>query len=269
MASSYRTLRELDILEGEPTAIIRVRNLQTTIQGPSDAWGRPGRPQPALVSAEVSLKKPFGSSSSSDAVAKDTVHYGLLSKAVLATLDKLARQQASGAAVTLMSAVQELFTDLTGLDINGFASGDGDFGPFLDTDVVRRLTVTFTLPKASLLGSGVAVTGSVLYGNGVIEARGGSLNLVGLRVPTLIGVNDNERLAKQITVANIGIEHYSRAEDYFTEIEAEVVDVSISSPRSVHEHIADRRQDNVQVLVRDTGGSGIGPFAKNHAVSRT
>ena len=89
MAPTLNTLGQVRQTGGEPNAVVRVRNLQYTIKGPQDAWGRPGRPQPVLVSAEVSLYQPFKSSSSKDVVASDTVHYGLLSKSILATLGRL------------------------------------------------------------------------------------------------------------------------------------------------------------------------------------
>jgi hypothetical protein len=94
---------------------------------------------------------------------------------------------------------------------------------------VRVLTVTVGLPKASLLGEGVSVTASAVFdeaGRGVMEARAMALEVKGLRVPTLVGVNANERLARQFVVVTVTVEGLTTKEDIYTEIEAEVVRVS-------------------------------------------
>ena len=65
---------ELQSQLGWSPSTIRVKNLQANIKGPADAWNRKGKQQPMLISAEVSLSKPFVSSSSTDAVEGDTVH---------------------------------------------------------------------------------------------------------------------------------------------------------------------------------------------------
>ena len=78
---------------GEPVAVVRVRDLQGQGAVPvgRDAWGRPGRPQPVLLSAEVSFARPFGAASEGDRLGAETVHYGTLSKSLLAGLE-LCRQ---------------------------------------------------------------------------------------------------------------------------------------------------------------------------------
>lgn len=49
-----------------------------------------------------------------------------------------------------------------------------------------------------------------------------------MRVPTLVGVNDNERLAKQFVITTVTVEGFTRGEDVYTEIEAVVVKVGAS-----------------------------------------
>lgn len=68
---------------GEPPAIVRVRNLQSVMTAGRDAWGRAAKPQPVLLSSEVSFARAFETSSARDAVDAETVHYGNLSKALL------------------------------------------------------------------------------------------------------------------------------------------------------------------------------------------
>lgn len=229
MAPSLQTRWEVQQIAGEPIAVIRARQLQYTIQGPQDAWGRQGRPQPLLVSAEVSLTQPFGSSSSKDVVASDTVHYGLLSKAILATLGRL-EKTAEARSMSLHGLLESIWSDLTGL---GFDGSDADLAgrkAFLSLQYVRSLTVTVDLPKATLLGGGVSLSATSVLETAssktTAKATAMTLNLKGLRIPTLIGVNDNERIAKQVVVANIGIDKYYSQQDAYAPLEAIVVEVS-------------------------------------------
>ncbi|KAH7170950.1 hypothetical protein EDB81DRAFT_185224 [Dactylonectria macrodidyma] len=229
---------QLQFAERQPSAVIRVRNVQSTIQGPHDAWGRPGRPQPILVSAEVSLAQPFEWSSSADQVAPDTVHYGLLSKAILATLKRLEVQAAEGQVATLHEVLRSIWFDLTGLDISGARVDTDKKESFLTLAFVCRLSVSVVLPKASLIGGGVSLTASAIFQESSMMARNLGLNLQGLRVPLLIGVNQNERLAKQIVVANIVIEKYRNEEDDYVDLEAVVVDCMTDSEFGTLEALA-------------------------------
>jgi hypothetical protein len=101
----------------------------------------------------------------------------------------------------------------------------------VDVSRVRRLALTVALPKASLLGDGVSLTASALFaeGTGRMEARAMALEISRLRVPTLVGVNTNERLAKQFVVTTVTVEGFDRPDDVYTEIEAVVVKVSTAS----------------------------------------
>ncbi|KAH7163063.1 dihydropteroate synthase [Dactylonectria estremocensis] len=256
MAVSLQTAWQLQIAEGQPSAAIRVRNVQSTIQGPHDAWGRPGRPQPILVSAEISLVQPFGRSSSADQVAPDTVHYGLLSKAIIATLKRLEMQAADGQVATLHGVLSSIWSDLTGLNTLGASVNADKKEPFLALAFVRRLSVSIVLPKASLIGSGVSLSASAVFQESSMTARGLVLNLEGLRVPTLIGVNPNERLAKQIVVANIGIEKYRNDEDDYVPLEAVVVDAMTESSFETLEALATKVASHItKHLKSDLGNS--------------
>ncbi|KAF7551457.1 hypothetical protein G7046_g7721 [Stylonectria norvegica] len=231
----FQTAWQVQHAAGEPAAVIRVRNLQATIQGPHDAWGRPGRPQPVLISAEVTLSQPFGDSSSADAVAPDTVHYGLLSKAILGALKRLEEKAEAGnhTPASLLVVLDTVWEGLTGLSVRSYTFRS-ESSAFLNVSAIKHLLVTVDLPKASLLGSSVSFTASAAFGDTSgrkfgtqVQTRSLVLNLNGLRVPTLIGVNDNERKAKQIVVANIGIEgyHFLFPDDVYSQLENSIVDV--------------------------------------------
>lgn len=229
-------------LAGQPPAKVRVRNLQTSIEGPSDAWNRKGKQQPISVSASVMLKEAFDTSSSADKVADDTVHYGLLSKAILASLEgkrpqHLAKETSGDAASTnrvssLRDVVNTIWEDLTNQDANGKTNvidAEEEVKSFLKVSTIRCFELTAHLPKASLLGNGVSLTRIALFGRdgeSRPQPRGMSLKIHNLRVPTLIGVNGNERQAKQVVAATIEIDKFNIEEDVFTMIEAETVEVS-------------------------------------------
>ncbi|KEY65612.1 hypothetical protein S7711_09615 [Stachybotrys chartarum IBT 7711] len=227
MAVPVKLAWEVKAAAGKAPAVIRVKKLQTTISGPSDAWGRQGKTQPMLVSAEVSLAKPFGSSSAADAVAGDTVHYGLLSKAILASLRRLNAEGASGSVKSLRGVLDEIWIDLTGFDTSGGQKTGSGAKPFLVVEGIRQLRVTLHLPKASLLGDGISLTSTALFNSDgntpSVEARALGWKIHELRLPTLIGVNDNERTAKQVVVANVEVERHGSADDAYCGLEAVVV----------------------------------------------
>lgn len=102
--------------------------------------------------------------------------------------------------------------------------------PFLHLEAIRFMSVTMFLPKASLLGEGVSLTASGLFGPFAGVKYGCiryalDLRLHNLRVPTLIGVNPNERTNKQVVVADIGLGNWVALEDMYTNLEKGVVQV--------------------------------------------
>lgn len=231
MPATLQTSHSLLVATGQCPSIVRVKNIQSIIQGPSDAWRRPNRPQPVSVSVTVHLDKAFGLTSTSDALTSDTIHYGLLSKAVLATLTRLDAHKTSRQALPLPDILEAIWADLTGLDICGLPScvdADVDVDdrtPFLQLVFLKSLQVTVHLPKASLQGGGVSLTGTGVFENSVLIARGVALKLHDMRVPVLIGVNDNEREAKQGVVANVEVERFDEAGDSYCDLEKVVVKV--------------------------------------------
>ncbi|KAI9171425.1 hypothetical protein HJFPF1_00908 [Paramyrothecium foliicola] len=221
--AALKTARELEAALGDVPAVIRVKNLQCTIEGPGDAWGRRGKPQPMHVSADVSLDKPFGSSSSEDAVAADTVHYGLLSKAILASLGSLREQSAAGPSASLYDVLNHTWRDLTGFDLHGAKEASESKVPFLRMAAIRSLRIKLALPKASRLGGVVSLTGSASFSSegvrSAMHSRGLALGIHELRLPVLIGVNDNERLGKQVIVTNIEVDRFAGSTDDYPGLE--------------------------------------------------
>ncbi|KAH8170154.1 dihydroneopterin aldolase domain-containing protein [Sarocladium implicatum] len=220
--------RVLSFADDSPS-IIRVRDLKLTLTGPKDAWGRLGKPQPALVSVEVRLRKPFEASSARDEVAGDTVHYGLLAKGVMGFLGGLQ------GGTSLVRTTGALWQHLTGMPGVG-ASDSTPAKAFLSMQSVAYLRVAIKLPKASLLGEGVTYSQAAVFGeleDGVIGETGvaRSVRIEGLRVPTLVGVNANEREARQVVVANVDVQEMGGGlEDPYCELERVVVnDMSESS----------------------------------------
>lgn len=102
----------------------------------------------------------------------------------------------------------------------------------LTKEVVESLSLKVVLVKGSLMGSGVVM--ERVFG-GLGEMRKSVLGLRDLRIPCLIGVNSNEREAKQVVVANVGLEEWyfegeerwkEGAGDLFVRFERVVVAVS-------------------------------------------
>jgi dihydroneopterin aldolase len=230
---------------GEPFAVVRVKNLQYMIEAGRDAWGRAHKMQPVMISAEVSLRRPFETASSTDLVSADTVHYGLLSKAILSILEEMGRQEtraSSGSSArrdqrdeghSLFAVFSSIWSELTGLS---WPTGLEKVveTPFLKISRVSYLCVTVMFPKATLLGEGVSLTGSAVFsGEGgtsgsPVRTFGRCLRLHRLRVPTLVGINDNERKAKQVVIADVEIDKYPPALDIYPELEALVTTVRIT-----------------------------------------
>jgi dihydroneopterin aldolase len=229
----------LHALAPDPPATVAVRNHSTTLQHAGhDAWNRAHKPQPCLISASVAFLAPFSTAAAHDKLGGDTVHYGLLSKAVLGCVQEFDAELKKAAAAGMMGerergvqeVLGEVWCELTGLELDGRpAVGMEEEKPVLDLGRVRVVSVTVGLPKGSLLGEGVSVTASAVFGedgSGVMEARAMALEVKGLRVPTLVGVNANERLARQFVVVTVTVEGLTTKEDIYTEIEGDVVRVS-------------------------------------------
>ncbi|KAI2613873.1 uncharacterized protein GGS25DRAFT_516734 [Hypoxylon fragiforme] len=312
LVSSWRARADA----GEPVAVVRVRNLQGgAIAIGRDAWGRPGRLQPVLLSSEVSFAAPFagsdgangggsgggddgnggggggGNSGVADKLDAGTVHYGTLSQTLLGSLEMWSAGQKSargGGAVAAGEVVggegeektprtadvcELLWVRMTGRVVDGSRVAlPPDQLPVLDFAKLRSLALTVSLPKASLLGAGVSLTTTASFREGVPrdDKRGGdgggkdkekekekegeggekmnsknplrsyarSLRIQGLHVPTLIGVNANERKAKQMVVADVEIDRFDVVDDIYSDIETLIVETMEASSFETLEALA-------------------------------
>ncbi|KAI0466461.1 Dihydroneopterin aldolase-domain-containing protein [Xylaria cf. heliscus] len=272
---------------GEPPAIVRVRNLQSVMAAGRDAWGRAAKPQPVLLSSEVSFARPFETSSARDAVNAETVHYGNLSKTLLegmglfsspspspspssppgASVEEAKKEEGSGssgaaAAPRTADVFEILWVKMTGRVVDGSRVAlPPDQVPFLDAARLRALRLTLHLPKASLLGEGVSLTTTACFKDaGELGDRGKmnplrsyarSLSLHGLRVPTLVGVNANERTARQMVVVDVEIDRFDARDDVHVELERSVVETleasSFETLEALGTHIARKILDEFRI----------------------
>lgn len=254
---SLRSLWTVRQAAGEPLAVVRVRDLSTAVIGPQDAWGRKSATQPVRVSAELHFSRSFDAAAAGDSIANgDTVHYGTLSKLILACVERsnehaavlaaaaststgagsgtAAAASGSGAAggggdVDLRVLLEMIWIVLTGRNVNGDDAAP-EARPLLDLARLRFMSLTVTLPKASLLGEGVSLTASNVFPPHLasLSMYGLALKVHKIRVPTLIGVNSNERTAKQFVVVDVEIDRFDYYPDLYCELERIVVKVSHS-----------------------------------------
>lgn len=237
----------------EPHTLIHVKNLQTTLPVGTDAWGRPAKQQPVLLTCVVSLRQPFSSAASTDSVTKSTVHYGILSKSLLEAC-KEHHELVTGSEnykedkhIFVKDLMDYIHWFLTGtenpqksLNLSGTNVVEGkNRDLLLPPPTIYSLSLTVHLPKASLVGQGISL--SAIYGYSDIMATKTHLKTLSLkdipysmvlkihdlRIHCLIGVNPNERLAKQIVAVNVEFERWNRADDYYVELEDVIVKVYI------------------------------------------
>lgn len=239
---------DIAIAAGESTSRIRVQNLQATLKIGIDAWGRSGKLQPVLISASISLQEDFETAATGDNVDHSTIHYGILSKEILKLAELIGEDHSLGEGITLGKFYMEVLRHLT--DFKSTYNSKKGEKPVIDTTMVRALGIEIMLPKASLLGSGVSFYGTELFGADVQNhAYCMRLKFHDLRIATLIGVNANERLAKQMVVANVEIDRWVAEADRYVQIEQLIVMVSHPSPRS--DQIVHEGTDNRRVLLPD------------------
>ena len=228
LKSSWETV----VAAGEPHSTIRVQNLQATVKVGRDAWGRREKAQSVLISATISLREPFEKASADDSVNNSsTVNYGTLSRAILEAIGTFSTEDPNK---TLRYLLTHLLSHLTGrgLGSEDSTSKRGSSSPILECTALKSLELNLMLPKASLIGGGVSLSGIIVFGDsGDAEVYSMSLKLHELRIPTLIGVNPNERRAKQIVVTNIELDSWSTASDLWNELEEVVVKVCRSSSK--------------------------------------
>jgi dihydroneopterin aldolase len=254
MARNYaRSLQE----DGEAHSIIRIQNLSTQALVGGSIWGVPSDDghrnviQPVLISSTLSLREPFRSAAQSDIVNNSTVNYSTLSKEILKVvasrrpdLSHSKEFQGLQRDWSLYELIKWIQLWLTGylpsgslpatLSASDFLEGvcpclaeksDPAYRPpLLDIENLFEFGLTLFLPKATLLSSGVSLTTSSMYFPR--NAYRSALKIHSVRIPTLIGVNSKERLARQLVIVNIEVDPYICQErDYYNELEQIIVKV--------------------------------------------
>ncbi|KAF2675882.1 hypothetical protein K458DRAFT_425187 [Lentithecium fluviatile CBS 122367] len=198
---------------------IHVRNLEATVNAGFDVWGRK-RKQRALITITLSLAKPFDSAAEADALDRSTVHYGTLSKDIQSCIQEQRQWMSTG--------------DLSRLILTCIGKTAG-------TTELAATEVDIMYPKSSMLGDGAGYSFSSMPVPSHQQIWiSNVLYLRNVRIPCLIGVNSNERTAKQPVVVNMWIEclRPTRTDDY-VKLEAVVVKVGFISP---HGNLAYRYQ---------------------------
>lgn len=99
--------------------------------------------------------------------------------------------------------------------------------PLIPCSMLNSLSLEIVLPKASLMGEGIGLKGDFVYeeGHHGPSAYSMVLKLRELRVPAVVGVNRNERKAKQVVVCTVEMERWDRMVDAYNELEEIVVKV--------------------------------------------
>lgn len=263
---SVTKYREIMIASGYSSnhSVIEVRNLAsnalvgTDIWGGKDAKGRCNRFQPMLLSAKISLRNRFDYAAQNDRLDDGTVNYSTLSKTILKVLSSRGANRDDPGPLAgwpgleidwnVADLINWIFVYLTGRRANGsvpdaalahsYIRGgcpclvDGPLyeQPLLSMDTLQEMKMTLRLPKGTLLSEGVslAITAGYLPGNRVNQSAPYSavLKLENIKIPTLIGLNPNERLAKQMVIATVEIDPYVVVgQDHYNELEQIVVKV--------------------------------------------
>ncbi|KAI9743120.1 MAG: hypothetical protein M1818_003415 [Claussenomyces sp. TS43310] len=266
--------RQISSAEGDAHTTIRVRKLSCQALVGGDPWGRVRDRrnlfQPVFLSTRLSLRQPFQSAAESDVVNDSTVNYSTLSKTIL----KVVASRHAGAKTdwSVNDFLDWIFLHLTGYSPDG---GRGDrqlaasektggylsleesslyTAPLLKREDLKELELEVFLPKGSLLSKGINLTKSVYFdspGDGDSSSRSirqvfsSILKINDIQVATLIGINSNERTARQLVIASVEIEPYiSPHRDSYNELEQIVFktieESSFETLESLAVHVAER-----------------------------
>ncbi|KAF1952861.1 hypothetical protein CC80DRAFT_596284, partial [Byssothecium circinans] len=191
-------------VEADAADKIVVRNLEVVANTGMDAWGRP-KPQRAFISVTLALAKSFDTAAKADSLDNTTVHYGKLSKEIRNKIQGHKRIMTREAISIIRTITDDTAPDLAATEFDIF------------------------YPKGSMFGDGAGYTESTAS-TGELILLSSVLYLRNLRIPCLIGVNENERRQKQPVVVNIAVENVSIDRvDQYPELETAVVDVSVAA----------------------------------------
>lgn len=154
-----------------------------------------------------------------DTLTVETVNYSTLSKKILEACRKY-----DGATLTTMELLDKVFSALI-----GDQSGKVVDGELVSYKTVRACDLKVFLPKASLIGSGIGLCTKRVFEmeRPATQLWSSVLEIHGLKIPTLIGINENERLAKQVVIASVEVEPWISYMDFYNELEEIIVKVSL------------------------------------------
>jgi dihydroneopterin aldolase len=199
---------------------VTIKSLHMIANAGFDVWGRQ-KVQPVDISVSLSLTQASSSAAASDTVDASTVHYGQLSKSIMARVQQ---------SMDKWSTPEELAysTTLAALE----AAPNHSLLAGVEVDV--RFT------KATLYGEGMSLLFS-FSPEADSPSNGCSseiLHLARLHVPALIGVNSNERTMKQMVVVSLWIDRVNPLiVEHCFELEQVVFKVSIVS-RHLTSHLS-------------------------------
>lgn len=166
-----------------------------------DAWGRE-KEQPILLSVSLNFRRSYDTAASQDALDASTMHYGILAK----NLRGLKPDQ-----------------DWLSLDDLALRVFETVMKTPPGSDLVRGCQIEIKLPKASLLGDSVTY---VYFGSDEDQSR--MLHLSNVFIPTLIGVNANERQSKQKLFISVWVGGLQKGDaETYTELEQLLVQASL------------------------------------------
>ncbi|KAL2358501.1 Dihydroneopterin aldolase-domain-containing protein [Cryomyces antarcticus] len=218
---------------------VSVHNLQVTTDAGPDVWGRFGKPQPALVSVCLSLNRSFESAAERDVVDQSTVHYGKLSKSILSDVKK----RAGG---------------LEGIHALAIAVESAAFSTDVSGGIIGACEVDILYPKGSMLGEGAGLRSSTARKSGKHATM---LYLKNVQIPTLVGVNSNERTMKQPVIANVWVDNlsYKEKDDRFLKLERILVKTIEQSSFETLESLATEEAEQLmrQFVLPETPGSNV------------
>lgn len=173
---------------------VSVRKLALTVNAGYDAWGRP-KAQPVAISVTLSLEQKTSSAAASDTVDTSTVHYGSLSKGIIAKIEKYGDYwvRPEEIAYAVADAALEVAPSpmlLSSIEIDVRYTKSTHFG--------EGLSVMSKYRRGQDMASPVTSTGCDI------------LHLSRLQIPALIGVNSNERFMKQKVIISVWIDRVNR-----------------------------------------------------------
>jgi dihydroneopterin aldolase len=182
---------------------IRIDKLQITTDVLPDAFGR-RKQQPAYISVCLTLQQNLESVAEIDRLDATTINYGTLSKAILQKLEEKA-------AAKDLNTVSQLWTIIENIVPN---------------TVVEAVETDILFPKACRSGDGLGFKRAI--STNAKDAL--MVYFQNLRVQSLIGINDHERLSKQPVVVNAWIDDPAkqiRADDSIQDWETMIAKVML------------------------------------------